>query len=64
MGEQVDIEIEIISKPRHEYQSSDWAESGLPKAPAIMFDDDVIVAGRDIDEEALGNEIRKHQGRI
>lgn len=64
MGEQVDIEIEIISKPRHDYQTSDWAESGLPKAPAIMLDDDIIVAGRDIDEEELQNVIRRHLGRI
>ena len=59
MGNKEDIAIEVISKPRPEYQSEAYAELGLPKAPAIMVGDDVIVEGRDIDEGELTREIAR-----
>jgi hypothetical protein len=54
--------IEVISKPRQEYQTVAYAELGLPKAPAIMMAGEVIVEGRDIDESALEMAIRRHLG--
>ena len=63
LGEQVDIEIEVVSKPRHEYQSAAYAELGLPRAPAIMLGDEVIVAGRDIEEATLINEVLRRLSR-
>jgi hypothetical protein len=42
-----------MEKPRHEYQSMAYAELGLPKAPAIMVGSEVIVEGRDIEEQEL-----------
>jgi len=57
LGEQVDIEIEVISKPRHEYLAAAYTELGLPRAPAVMIGDEVIIAGRDIEEATLINEV-------
>lgn len=39
-----------------------YAELGLPKAPAIMVGDAVIVEGKDIDDAALKTAIRCHLG--
>lgn len=59
MGEQLDIQIEVISKPRSEYQAVAYAELGLPRAPAIMAGKEVLVEGSDIDEAELTNTIRQ-----
>lgn len=61
LGEQLDIEIEVISKPRSEYQSAAYAELGLPRAPAIMLGERILVAGGDIDEADLLNAVRQYQ---
>lgn len=60
LGSRYDIDIEVTSKPRADYQSEEYSRSGMPKAPAIMIDGEVIVAGRDIDEEELETVIRRH----
>lgn len=54
-----DIDISVISKPREEYGSAAHSETGLPKAPAIMAGDRVLIAGADIEEEKLISEIRQ-----
>ncbi|HEB70288.1 MAG TPA: hypothetical protein ENI88_11810 [Desulfobulbus sp.] len=61
LGEQPDIEIEVILKSRHEYQSTAYAELGLPRAPAIMLGNKILVAGGDIDEADLLNAVRQDQ---
>lgn len=63
VGEEAEIEIEIIVKPRQEFQSAAFAELGLPRAPAIMINDEVIVAGQDIEEHRLVQEIRSRLAR-
>jgi len=64
LGELFPNVIELISKPRQEYQTAAYAELGLPKAPAIMVGGEVIVEGKDIDESALETAIRRHlEGR-
>ena len=64
LGKKYGIEIEVISKPRAEYQSGEYITSGLPKAPAIMLGDRVIVAGRDISEHELEIAINQHLQQI
>ncbi len=59
LGKQFAVEIEVISKPRHEYQSTAYTELGLPKAPAIMIGDKVLVTGADMDEAELFNTIKQ-----
>jgi hypothetical protein len=53
LGKKFDAVFEVMEKPRHEYQSMAYAELGLPKAPAIMVGSEVIVEGRDIEEQEL-----------
>jgi hypothetical protein len=62
LGSKHDIDTEVTSKPRADYQSEEYGKSSLPKAPAIMIDDEIIVAGKDISEEELEAIIRRHLG--
>ncbi len=62
LGEKFDVHFEIVERPRHEYQSLAYADLGLPKAPAIMIGGDVIVEGRDIDEQELGKDSQPAPG--
>lgn len=58
LGELFPGAIEIISKPRQEYQTMAYAELALPKAPAIMVDNEIITEGMDIDDSVLEKNIR------
>ena len=62
LGTDYPIEFEIISKPRAEYQSAEWAASELPCAPAIMIAGEVLVEGSDISEEKLAALVRQELG--
>jgi hypothetical protein len=62
LGELFPDAIEIISKPRQEYQTMAYAELGLPKAPAIMVGNEIITEGKDIDDSALEKAIRRLLG--
>lgn len=55
LGKKFEVTFEVVTKPRHEYQTMADAELGLPRAPAIMIGGEVIVEGRDIDEEKFEN---------
>jgi len=54
--------IEVITKPRQEYQTMAYAELGLPKAPAIMVGKEIITEGKDIEDTALELAIYHHLG--
>lgn len=60
LGELFPNAIEVISKPRQEYQTVAYAELGLPKAPAIMVGGEIIIEGQDIDDSVLETAIRRH----
>ncbi len=62
LGEKYDIEIETISKPKEEYNTNAYLELGLPKAPAVMLGDKIVVKGADASEENLEAMICKHLG--
>ncbi len=62
LGAEYPLEIEIVSKPRAEYQTEEYMELDLPRAPAIMVGDEVVVEGSDIVEEKVVAEIRKQLG--
>ena len=36
LGQKYEIETEVISKPRAEYQTAEYLKLGLPPAPAVM----------------------------
>lgn len=58
--------METIVKTRDEYQSEAYRANGLPAAPAIMLDQDLLVQGRGISreelEEALMSVLQGHRG--
>ncbi len=56
------MKIETTSKLFKEYRTEEYAKLGLPKAPAIMVGDELIVQGCDIDEEKLEAAICLHLG--
>ena len=62
LGELFPDAIEVISKPRQEYQTMAYAALGLPKAPAIMVGNEIITEGKDIDDSVLERAIRHHLG--
>lgn len=63
LGEKYEIETEIISKPRAEYQTADYLKLGLPPAPAAMVGDEVVGQGpNNISEEKVEAAIRRNLG--
>jgi hypothetical protein len=62
LGAEYPIEIETISKPRAEYQTEEYLELDLPRAPAVMVGDEVVVEGSDVAEGKVVAEIRKQLG--
>lgn len=63
MGGTYALEVEVISKPRDEYQSDAYQRTGLPPAPAVMVGDEVVAQGPDITTEKLDAAIRRHLGQ-
>lgn len=53
LGQKYEIEIETISKPKTEYAASEYLELGLPRAPAVMVGDEIIIKGTDASEGEL-----------
>jgi hypothetical protein len=62
LGEKYQVEIETVSKPNQEYRSEEYAKLGLPLAPAIMVEDELVVQGCDVDEDQLEAAICRHLG--
>lgn len=60
LGKKYEIESEVISKPRAEYQTDEYFELELPVAPAVMVDDEIVVEGSDVSEDKLENVIRRY----
>lgn len=53
LGGKPGVEVEVTSLPREEYRREDYISSGLPAAPAVMINDEVVVQGADIPEDRL-----------
>ena len=60
MGEKFNLEIETISRTREAYRTAEYRATGLPIAPAVMLNDEVLIQGGPISEEALESAIRRH----
>lgn len=60
MGEKFNLEIEIISRAREAYRAAEYRATGLPIAPAVMLNDEVLIQGGPISGEALESAIRRH----
>lgn len=62
LGDKYDIEIEVISKPRAEFNTDEYFALDLPCAPAITVGEEIVVEGSDITEEKLEAVICRHLG--
>jgi hypothetical protein len=62
LGKKYEIEIEVISKPKAEYNTDEYFELDLPLAPAVMVGDEIVVERSDVSEEKLEAVICKHLG--
>jgi hypothetical protein len=62
LGARYSIEIEVISKPKAEYQTDAYFELDLPAAPAVMVGDEIVVEGANVSAEEVEAVIRRHLG--
>jgi hypothetical protein len=62
LGNNYDIEIETISKPREEYNTDEYFDLDLPVAPAVMVGEEIVVEGSDVPDEKLEEVICNHLG--
>lgn len=62
LGATYAIDLEVISKPRAAYNTAEYSALGLPKAPAIMVGDDLVTAGKDVDDQTVEAAICRHLG--
>jgi hypothetical protein len=62
LGANYPIEIEVISKPKAEYQTDEYFELDLPAAPAVMVRDEIVVEGANVSEQEVEAVIRRHLG--
>jgi len=48
-----EIEIEVISRPKAEYETDEYFELDLPVAPAVMVGDEIVVEGANISQDKV-----------
>jgi hypothetical protein len=62
LGGKYELEIESTSKPKAEYHTDAYYALDLPVAPAMKVGGEIVVEGKDIDEDELEAAIRRHLG--
>jgi hypothetical protein len=62
LGANYPIEIEVISKPKAEYQTDEYFELDLPAAPAVMVGDEIVVEGANVSAQEVEAAFRRHLG--
>lgn len=62
LGTQYGVDIEVISKPKPEYQTDEYFELELPTAPAVMVGEEILAEGSDVPQEKLEACICRHLG--
>ncbi len=63
LGTKYDVTIEIMSRPKAEYQTDEYFALDLPVAPAIMVNNEIVVEGGNISQEEVEACIRRQLGR-
>lgn len=48
-----EIEIEVMSRPKAEYETDEYFELDLPVAPAVMVGDEIVVEGASISQDKV-----------
>ena len=62
LGAKYSLAVEVVSKPRSEYQTDGYFQLDLPVAPAVMVEEEIVIEGADVSETALEACIRRHLG--
>lgn len=62
LGAKYAIEIDVISKPKAEYQTDTYFELDLPVAPAVMVGEEIMVEGSDVSDHAVEEQICRQLG--
>lgn len=62
LGEKYAIDIEVISKPKADYQTDEYFELDLPIAPAVMVGEEIVVEGADVSDHEVEACICRHLG--
>ncbi len=62
LGEKYPVKIEVISKPKAEYQTDEYFELDLPVAPAVMVAEEIVVEGENVSEHEVEKFICRHLG--
>jgi hypothetical protein len=62
LGGKYPVEIEVISKPKAEYQTDEYFELELPVAPAVMVGDEIVVEGSGVSQDRVEAAICRHLG--
>lgn len=63
LGAKYEIDIEVISKPKAEYQTDAYFALDLPVAPAIMVNEEIVVEGGNVSQEEVEACICRHLER-
>jgi hypothetical protein len=64
LGTKYDVIIDVVSKPKAEYQTDEYFALDLPVAPAIMVNDEIVVEGGNVSEEEVEACICRHLGIV
>ncbi len=59
LGVRLPLEVEYVSQTREYYQSEAHRDSGLPPAPAVIIDEQIVIIGAEISEEELDEAISR-----
>ena len=62
LGDKYELEIETTSKPKAEYHTDAYYALDLPVAPAVKVGEEIVVEGKDIDEDVFEAAICCHLG--
>lgn len=60
LGKKYSIEIQVISKPKAEYNTDEYFELDLPLAPAVMVGEQIVIEGSDIPQYDIETAICRH----
>lgn len=62
LGNKYQIEINVTSKPKDEYETDEYFALDLPVAPAVMVGDEIVIEGNDVSSYKLESCICRHLG--
>jgi hypothetical protein len=53
------VEIHFVSHTREHYQSEAHRQTGLPAAPAVLVEEEIVLQGPEISEERLETALKR-----